>query len=158
VTRLLAVLALTFCAWGSAVAGEAYVSSARDVDYRVALDELSLAILDRGYTVVKIQPVDKGLRSKGYQLFEDYKLVFFSSKDLERQAMALGPEMATLLPLKVILYQDKRAVVAAAPVLDGWREVFPSDSGQALIRRIDQDIRGILQQYGGTLHFASRAR
>jgi hypothetical protein len=43
-------------------------------------------------------------------------------------------------------------------VLDGWREVFPSDSGQALIRRIDQDIRGILQQYGGTLHFASRAR
>ncbi len=147
-TRLLLALVLTLCAWGSALAADAYVSSARDGDYRVALDELSLAILDHGYTVVKIQPVDKGLRNKGYELYEDYKLVFFSSKEIERQALALGPELATLLPLKIILYQDKHTVVAAAPVLDGWRKAFGAANAQDLIRRIDQDVRGILAQYG----------
>lgn len=145
--KLLFVLAL-LCACGQAAAAEAYVSTSRVVDYRVALDELSLAIVDHGYTVVKIQAVDKGLRSKGYELFEDYKLIFFSSKELEQQVLAIAPEMVTVLPLKLIVYQDKQAVVAAAPVLDGWREVFRTETAQELIRRMDRDVRGIIAQYG----------
>jgi uncharacterized protein (DUF302 family) len=126
---------------------EDYLVATRHADYRVALDELSLAIVDRDYTVVKIQGVDKGLRSKGYELFDDYKLVFFSNKQLEREALTLAPEFATLLPLKIILYQEGNRIVAVAPALAPWRHAFASAPAQALLLRFEQDTRGILDQY-----------
>jgi uncharacterized protein (DUF302 family) len=152
VTKLVAAFLVASCAWLSPAAAESYFSSAKQADYRVALDDLSLAILDHGYTLVKIQPVDKGLRSQGYELFEDYKLVFFGNKELERTAIAATPELAALLPLKIILYQDKERVVAAAPVLEPWQEVFRSSPASEVIKRFDRDVRAILEQYGGTLY------
>lgn len=149
--RILTALAMALSLAAHAAVAESYISSTRPADYRLALDDLSLAIADNGYTVVKIQPVDKGLRSKGYALSEDYKLVFFGNKELESLAIAAAPELATLLPLKIILYQDGDQVVAAAPVLAPWQQVFTSTQAKAVLRRFDRDVRAILEQYGGTL-------
>lgn len=143
----LVVLTLAGQVWA-----EDYLVASRQADYRVALDELSLAIVDKDYTVVKIQGVDKGLRSKGYELFEDYKLVFFSNKKLEREALALAPEFATLLPLKIILYQEGDRIVAVAPPLAPWRHAFSSARAQAALMRFENDTRGILDQYAGAAH------
>lgn len=127
---------------------DSFVYAEREADYRVALDELSVAIMDQGFTLVKIQPVDKGLHSKGYEVNEGYKLIFFSNKDMEAKALKIAPEMATLLPLKVILYQEEGKVVAGAYVLDSWRQVFDSEAAQEWIRHADRDVRSILKQYG----------
>lgn len=153
---ILAALGLMLCIGKAASAGDAFISAARQLDYRVALDELSVAILNNGYTVVKIQPVDNGLRSKGYALRDDYKLVFFGNEELARKAVAAAPELATLLPLKIILYQDHDRVVAVATVLEPWQSVFPSHQAKQVLRRFDHDVRAILEQYGGTLHAARR--
>ena len=154
--RAIARVLTLLLACNAAVADDAFISAKRQEDYHVALDELSVAIMDKGYTVVKIQPVDQGLRSKGYPLYENYKVVFFGNEELEQQAIAAAPELATLLPLKVVLYQDQGRVVATTQQLESWRKVFPSRQAQAVLQRFDRDLQAILEQYGGKVRTASR--
>jgi uncharacterized protein (DUF302 family) len=130
----------------AAQASDVFLSAARQGAYRPALDALTVAILDHGYTPVKIQPVDEGLRRKGYPS-SDYKLMFFGDKAQVDKVLAVYPEAAVLLPLKVIIYRQGDAVIATTPRLEMWKEVFHNDALDQLIDVWQNDLIAILQEF-----------
>ena len=89
-----------------------FLRATKQIAYQSALDDLALAINNHGYTPTKTQPVDQGLRAKGYEA-TDYKLIFFGDKEQLDQVLAVNPEAAMLLPLRIILYRDDDVVIAA---------------------------------------------
>jgi uncharacterized protein (DUF302 family) len=140
---------LLFCTiLAPAHADEIFLTAEKQSEYRAALDDLSIAITDLEYTIIKIQPVDKGLRKKGYET-DNYKLVFFGDKKQMDRVLKANPEASVLLPLKIIIYQDAEMVIASAPSLAMWKGVF----GEELDHMIDSwqtDIQAILKEFART--------
>ena len=107
---------------------------------------LTLAINNHGYTPTKIQPVDQGLRAKGYEA-TDYKLIFFGDKEQVDQVLAVNPEAAILLPLKIILYREGDVVIAIAPSMEMWKGVFGGEALNLMINQWQKDVLSILQEF-----------
>jgi uncharacterized protein (DUF302 family) len=127
------------------MAGSIFMTVTRQSAYRPALDDLTIAIVNHNYTIIKIQPVDKGLRHKGYET-SDYKLLFFGDREQVDKVLAVSPEASAMLPLKIILYQKGNVVVASAPSMEMWKGIF----GKTLNPMIDQwqrDVQDILREF-----------
>lgn len=129
------------------LAGNIFLTSKRQSDYLPALDDLTIAIANHHYTLIKIQPVDKGLRRKGYEA-PNYKVLFFGDSRQFKQVVALNPEASVILPLKIILYQQGNTVIASAPNLGMWKNVFGADL-TPIIEGWQRDVQGILQEFAG---------
>lgn len=128
------------------LAGPLFFSATKQVGYEAAVDDLSLAINNHGYTPVKIQPVDEGLRTKGY-VTSDYKLIFFGDKEQLDKVLAVSPEAAVMLPLRIILYREGDVVIASAPSMEMWKGVFGGEALNLLINQWQKDVIAILQEF-----------
>lgn len=128
------------------LAGPLFLSATKKVNYETAVDDLSLAINNHGYTPLKIQPVDEGLRAKGY-VIADYKLIFFGDKAQLDMVLAVSPEAAVMLPLRIILYREGDVVIASAPSMEMWRGVFGGEALNLLINQWQKDVMAILQEF-----------
>lgn len=128
------------------LAGPLFFSATKQVDYEAAVDDLSLAINNHGYTPVKIQPVDEGLRTKGY-VTSDYKLIFFGDKEQLDKVLAVSPEAAVMLPLRIILYREGDVVIASAPSMEMWKGIFGGEALNLLINQWQKDVMAILQEF-----------
>lgn len=127
-------------------AGPLFLSVTKQIDYKAAVDDLSLAINNHGYTPVKIQPVDEGLRAKGYET-SDYKLIFFGDKTQLDKVLAVSPEAAVMLPLRIILYREGDVVIASAPSMEMWKGVFGGEALNLMINQWQKDVLSILQEF-----------
>ena len=127
-------------------AGPLFLSATKQIDYEAALYDLSLAINNHGYTPVKIQPVDEGLRAKGYES-SDYKLIFFGDKEQLDKVLAVSPEAAVMLPLRIILYREGDVVIASAPSMEMWKSVFGGEALNLMINQWQKDVLSILQEF-----------
>ncbi len=123
-----------------------FMRATMQIAYQTALDDLSLAINNHGYTPIKIQPVDIGLRAKGYEV-SDYKLIFLGNKEQVDQVLAVNPEAAMLLPLEIILYRDGDVVIAIAQTMEMWKGVFGSEALNLMINQWQKDVRSILREF-----------
>ena len=128
-----------------AQAGNIFLTTERQSDYLAALDDLTIAIANHDYTLIKIQPVDQGLRRKGFET-TSYKVVFFGDNSQVNQVLITNPEASVILPLKIILYQQGETVIASAPDLSMWEGIF--DNGLTpIIKEWQRDMHGILQEF-----------
>lgn len=128
-----------------AQAGNIFLTAERQSDYLAALDDLTIAIANHDYTLIKIQPVDQGLRRKGFET-TSYKVVFFGDNSQVNQVLITNPEASVILPLKIILYQQGETVIASAPDLSMWEGIF--DNGLTpIIKEWQRDMHGILQEF-----------
>ena len=123
-----------------------FLRATKQTAYQSALDDLALAINNHGYTPTKTQPVDQGLRAKGYEA-TDYKLIFFGDKEQLDQVLAVNPEAAMLLPLRIILYRDDDVVIAIAPSMDMWKGVFGGEALNLMINQWQKDVLSILHEF-----------
>lgn len=138
--------ALSWLMVSPGLAGPLFLSVTKQIDYAIALDDLSLAINNHGYIPVKIQPVDEGLRAKGYET-SDYKLIFFGDKAQLDKVLAVSPEAAVMLPLRIILYREGDVVIASAPSMDMWKGVFGGEALNLMINQWQKDVLSILQEF-----------
>ena len=100
-----------FCACTTPVlAEEVFMTVTRQGAYQPALDDLTIAITNHNYTIIKIQPVDQGLRHKGYEA-SNYKLFFFGDKEQVDKLLAASPAASALLPLKIILVIEDNSLI-----------------------------------------------
>lgn len=143
--RFMAWLTLLCLISASALATDPFLTASKLSDYRPALNDLSIAINNQGYTLVKIQPIDQGLRRKGYEAL-DYKVVFFANRDQVDKVLTASPEASVVLPLMIILYRNGDSIVASAPSLDRWKGVF-NKTLDPMIDRWQRDIAEILREY-----------
>lgn len=132
----------------SVMAEDLFLSASRHDNYVSALDNLTIAINNHNYTLIKIQPVDKGLRIKGYEA-KNYKVLFFGNHEQVARVLAANPEASVILPHKIILFKKGNTVTAIAPRLGMWKGKFGTKL-DLMIDRWDQDFKTILKEYAST--------
>ena len=123
-----------------------FLRATKQIAFQSALDDLALAINNHGYIPTKIQPIDQGLRDKGYEA-TDYKLIFFGDKEQVDQVLAVNPDAAMLLPLKIILYREGDVVIAIAPSMEMWKGVFGGEALNLMINQWQKDVLSILHEF-----------
>ena len=137
--QILILLALT----ASLSAGAEEIIMARVArTFPEAMNALQDGIRARGYTVSRVQRVDVGLTSSGFQTAE-YRLVFFGKEQEIRSLPAKVPELIPYLPLTIVVYAegDETMMLTTNPAklseFVGHRELADH------FRRWEQDIRSI---------------
>jgi uncharacterized protein (DUF302 family) len=143
--RCIVWLTLFYLMATPALADDIFLTASRQSAYRSALDDLTVAITNHDYTLIKIQPVDQGLRHKGYQT-SDYKLLFFGDRGQVNEVLKASPEASVLLPLKIMLYRNGDTVVASAPSMKMWKGVFGNTVNQ-IIDQWERDVQTILHEF-----------
>ena len=137
------VLALALVA-AFAQATASPVSSSKTGNMQTALDDLSLVLLDHGYTLVKVQPVDQALVKRGFA-DPGIRLVFVGKEAHVRQALAEDPTLLNLLPLRLTLESDNGRVRISSDDLAMWRENRPSAS--PVLQQWEDELSAILSDY-----------
>ena len=128
----------------SAVADDLIMRRIR-MSFPEAMNALQTSIAEEGYTVSRVQRVDIGLTSSGYNTAE-YRIVFFMREDVVHDIVKQHPELIPYLPLKVTIFAEgsETIVVALNPVkLDDF---FPELKMGRTFSQWSDDINTILDR------------
>jgi uncharacterized protein (DUF302 family) len=138
-----ALFALTLIA---ATAQASPLSASKGGTMRTALDDLSLALADHGYQLVKVQPIDQALVKRGFA-DPGIRVVFVGKEEQVRQALAADPALLNLLPLRLTLEHENGRIRIRSDDLAQWREQLPASG--ALLRKWEEELAAILSDYRG---------
>jgi uncharacterized protein (DUF302 family) len=130
----------------SAQVAAAPLSASRAGNMQTALDDLSTALLNHGYTLVKVQPVDQALVKRGFA-DPGIRLAFVGKEEQVRQALASDPALLNLLPLRLTLEDDQGRVRISSDDLAMWRENLPSSV--EVLQEWEDELAAILSDYAG---------
>jgi uncharacterized protein (DUF302 family) len=134
-------LALTI-ATAQAVASP--VSATKAGSMQTALDDLSLALIDHGYQLVKVQPIDHALVKRGYA-DPGIRIAFVGKEEQVQQALAADPALLNLLPLRLTMEEEADAIRISSDDLAQWRERMPAAS--LVLQAWEDELAAILSEY-----------
>jgi uncharacterized protein (DUF302 family) len=134
-------LALTI-ATAQAVASP--VSATKAGSMQTALDDLSLALIDHGYQLVKVQPIDHALVKRGYA-DPGIRIAFVGKEEQVQQALAADPALLNLLPLRLTMEEEADAIRISSDDLAQWRERMPAAS--PVLQAWEDELAAILSEY-----------
>lgn len=142
----IAMLWLTLLPLAPAASADELLMVRTEHPFSDAISDLQIAIQDHGYRVARIQRVDVGLASGGYTTAE-YRLVFFGKPGEMREIEDRYPELLPYLPLKIVIFAEGNSTLALAYNPAILQTFFSIDPLQTRLRRWEQDIRSILDQF-----------
>lgn len=70
------------------------------------MSALQSSIVEEGFKVSRVQRVDIGLTSSGYNTAE-YRIVFFMHEDVVHDIVKQHPELIPFLPLKITIFAER---------------------------------------------------
>jgi uncharacterized protein (DUF302 family) len=111
-----------------------------------AINQLEIAIQDRGYQIARIQRVDVGLASGGYKTAE-YRLVFFGKPEEMRDIEERYPQLLPYLPLKIVIFAEGDSTLALSYNPAILETFFKIEALRPTVQRWEKDIREILDQF-----------
>ena len=120
------------------------VSVSKTGTMQTALDDLSLALIDHGYQLVKVQPIDHALVKRGYT-DPGIRLAFVGKEEQVLQALATNPALLSLLPLRLTLENENGRIRISSDDLAQWRERMPSSG--AVLQKWEDELTAILSDY-----------
>lgn len=109
-----------------------------------AMTLLQDAINKQGYTVTRVQHVDKGLTTMGFKT-DLYRVVFFAKTDELHQLSEQHPELIPYLPLQIAIFAeaDETILVASNPLnLTGF---YPNAGLTSIFGHWHDDLADIFQ-------------
>jgi uncharacterized protein (DUF302 family) len=122
------------------------VSASKAGSMQSALDDLSLALIDHGYQLVKVQPIDHALVKRGYA-DPGIRIAFVGKEEQIRQALATDPALLNLLPLRLTMEKDADGIRISSDDLAQWRERMPSAG--PVLQKWEDELVAILSDYNG---------
>lgn len=99
---LILVLLLGLC---HGVAAEELLMARIARPFPEAMNNLQEAIRAKGYVISRVQRVDVGLTSSGFQTAE-YRIVFFGKQAEIRELSAAYPDLIPYLPLTIVVFAE----------------------------------------------------
>ncbi len=135
---LIALLAL----WTGTVGADELIMARVTQSFPEAMNNLQQTIREQGYVVSRVQRVDIGLTTSGFQTAE-YRLVFFGKPEEIKQLSAHHPELIPYLPLEIVIFAegDDSIILAASPAK--LAEFYPDPELGRQFSRWDRDLRAI---------------
>lgn len=132
--------------WAAPVAAEDLIMVRAPLGFSDAMNVLQQSARDHGYEVARVQRVDVGLKSRGYNTAE-YRLVYLArGKELDAIAAA-HPELLPYLPLKIVLFAEGDSSLAVTLNPEALGQLFPNTDLRLPLRRWEADLRSILEQF-----------
>lgn len=128
----------------TATAQAAPLSASKAGSMQSALDDLSLALIDHGYELVKVQPIDQALVKRGFP-DPGIRLAFVGKEAQVRQALAADPALLNLLPLRLTLENDDGRIRVSSDDLAQWRDQVPSSG--TILQEWEDELAAILSDY-----------
>lgn len=122
------------------------VSASKAGSMQSALDDLSLALIDHGYQLVKVQPIDHALVKRGYA-DPGIRIAFVGKEEQIQQALSADPALLNLLPLRLTMEQDADGIRISSDDLAQWRERIPSAG--PVLQKWEDELAAILSDYNG---------
>ena len=114
-------------------------------DFDITMTEVQEGLLKRGYTIDKIQPIDKGLDKAGYKL-ENYRVIFYRNKIDSKRIHNSHPEFTTLLPLTLTIVKDKHGTKIISTPYKMLLKNAPADYIKRLVLKWKKDSREIVKE------------
>lgn len=139
------LLALTLAAATLQVAASP-LSASKAGSMQTALDDLSLALANHGYHLVKVQPIDQALVKRGFS-DPGIRIAFVGREEQVRQALEADPALLNLLPMRLTLENDHGQVRISSDDLAQWRASRPA-AGKVL-QQWEDELAAILSDYAG---------
>lgn len=90
-----------------------------------AMNALQTSIAQEGYTVSRVQRVDIGLTSSGYNTAE-YRIVFFMREDVVHDIARQYPELIAFIPLKITIFAEGNETILVTLNPTKLDEFFPN--------------------------------
>lgn len=142
---LIALLALAIMAPG--YAGNRLLMARTTQNFPEAMLRLQEILKQHGYTVSRVQRVDIGLTTFGYQT-DKYRVVFFGKPEEVRRMVDEYPQLVPYLPLKIAIFAEGEdtLLVASSP-----RQLLESDQPELnrVLETWADDLHKILEQMRG---------
>lgn len=110
-----------------------------------AMLSLQEAITERGYIISRIQHVDVGLSKSGYKT-DKYQIVFFGKADVTKRLKNIEPSLIPYLPLRVVIFAEGDETLLFSTSLKHSLPVNKDHDIEVLVRHLDDDITGIINQ------------
>jgi uncharacterized protein (DUF302 family) len=98
-----------------------------------------------GYTVSRVQRVDIGLTTSGFQT-DKYRIVFFGKPEEIRNLSQAHPELIPYLPLKMTLFAEEDETVLVALDPTALYDVVPTEAFRYRLLRWKNDIVSIMDE------------
>jgi len=142
VNRLRMLVVFVLLGLGVSAAADELLMARITQPFPETIKNLQETIRAKGYVVSRVQRVDVGLTSSGFQTAE-YRLVFFGKQAEIRELSAAYPELIPYLPLTIVVFAegDDTLVLATDPLKLG--EFFNKPD---LLKRFgvwEKDVRAI---------------
>lgn len=127
-------------------AEQAYLQATCELDFPEAMAHLQAGIAGRGYIVSRVQHVDQGLISRGYQT-DEFKVVFFGQAEQMARAISDYPALIPFVPLSVTISRQEDHTVVSALAPGQLNKLGLPQGAEALIARWQQDVEAIIDHY-----------
>lgn len=117
--------------------------------FEEAMSTLQAAIVGHGYKVSRVQRVDIGLTSKGYQT-DKYRIVFYGDPNEFDRLTATYPQLIPYMPISVAIFAegDNTIVSAARPSLLG--QFYADPALKPVFARWEKDLVEIFDEIRDT--------
>lgn len=114
-----------------------------------AMNNLQETIRAKGYVVSRVQRVDVGLTTSGFQTAE-YRIVFFGKQAEIRELSANYPELIPYLPLAIVVFAegDDTLILTTDPLKLG--EFFNKPELLSRFRAWEKDVHAIFDEVSRT--------
>ena len=109
-----------------------------------AMLALQDAIREHGYTVTRVQRVDIGLTSSGYNT-DKYRVVFFAKPQEQRELVNKHPKIIAYLPLKFNIFAENNETLINTLDPTALQQVLSDKEFAILTTRWKSDVMSILE-------------
>lgn len=146
ISRIFWVLLLTIWSVPAMAAGSDDLFLIRSKQsYPEAMTTLQDALRAQGYTVSRVQHVDKGLINRGYAS-DAYKVVFFGRGKEIQQITASHPELIPYLPLQVVIFAENEQALLISERPRLLATLFPDSGLSDTFQRWDDDLQQVMDK------------
>ena len=109
-----------------------------------AMSVLQETIVQHGYQISRVQRVDIGLTSSGYQT-DKYRVVFFGRLGELRELSARHTSLVAYLPLKIAIFAEGTETILLASSFEHLRSTYADPELQRYFDRWEADVQTILE-------------
>ncbi len=142
---LLHILILLLFATSAMAAEESMLMMRSTQSFPETMLELQKHLGEYGYTISRVQRVDIGLTSSGFET-DKYRIVFYGKPEEIRKFSRRFPQLIPYLPLKLTIFaeQEETLLVALDPVI--LADVVKDQEFQYTLQRWRNDILSIMDE------------
>lgn len=143
--RLRTLALLVLLGLGASAAADELLMARITRPFPEAMNNLQETIRAKGYVVSRVQRVDVGLTTSGFQTAE-YRIVFFGKQAEIRELSASYPELIPYLPLAIVVFAegDDTLILTTDPLKLG--EFFNKPELLSRFRIWEKDVHAIFDE------------